>query len=118
MNGDIDELARQLFVRGPAAERLFYLSLDDAAADTQEDTLAQFCIDLVARGSLRLFDVRDPTRLTPAQFAELAACMLRAGLEIAMADAVDRDAFMVSVSGEGGIFRARVRVTHPRLKNE
>lgn len=118
-SGDIDDLARQLFVRG--SSRLFFLTLDgpDAASEGTL-TLANFCTDLLARGSLRLHATRDPTLLSPAQFAELAACMLRAGFEIELALAQDADddpdTFFVSALGGGGTFRARVRVTRPRAR--
>jgi len=133
--GDIDDLARRLFVRG--SKHLFFLTLDAIAASDgadEEGRLASFCTELMACGSNILHGVTDITLLSPAQFGELAACMLRGGIELGLEpNAPDAgagagagagaarpppvataDAFSVSVAGAGGTFRAHVRITHPR----
>lgn len=110
--GDIQALARALFVRG--SRQLFCLTLDgpDGMAD-----MAAFCADLLARGAELLHSARDPTLLSPVEFAELAACMRRAGFALALAQPgqtdADPNACFVAVRGAGGDFRVHVRITHP-----
>ena len=120
VEGDIVAFAARLFAPGSSERFVLSLALADGEGEGNDDTLTEFCVDLISIGARRLHGLDDPTLMDAAQLAGVTACMRRAGLDVSVAPMVEAasnaaaasriDALAADVTGAGGRFRVTVRV--------